>query len=190
MTGKEIQMLKKSLMALALVGAAASVQAATITACSQPVYDFGSGNVVTTVNCGTYVGTYGGNDADPLTVGGVEYDQIAKKNDGENFWTGDQTFSVTGMPGTSGTWSALVNVLYMVIKGGNEYSVYSLGSGGASSGFWATAPNQLNPQGVPQDISHISFYGEGGNEVPVPGTLGLLGLGLVGLGAVRRKQQA
>lgn len=50
--------------------------------------------------------------------------------------------------------------------------------------------NQLNAQGVPQEISHISFYGEGGNEVPVPGTLGLLGLGLVGLGAVRRKQKA
>ena len=28
------------------------------------------------------------------------------------------------------------------------------------------------------------------NEVPVPGTLGLLGLGLIGLGAVRRKQLA
>ncbi|MFM7785366.1 MAG: hypothetical protein ACKPE6_12120, partial [Gammaproteobacteria bacterium] len=46
--GKEMQMFKKTLMALALVGAAGAVQAATYVACDDPASSF-----TITVDCGT-----------------------------------------------------------------------------------------------------------------------------------------
>jgi hypothetical protein len=42
-----------------------------------------------------------------------------------------------------------------------------------------------------QGLSHVNLYGIRKQEqIPVPGTLGLLGLGLAGLGAFRRKMTA
>ena len=48
------------------------------------------------------------------------------------------------------------------------------------SGFWPA-------QGA---ISHVGIYGggDGTYELPEPGTLGLLGLGLFGMGVMRRKK--
>ena len=40
---------------------------------------------------------------------------------------------------------------------------------------------------VPQDISHVTFFGNGA-QVPEPGTILLLGLGLLGLGITTRRK--
>jgi len=54
---------------------------------------------------------------------------------------------------------------------------------GLSAGAWTFTINATDPNGASALSGQIA-------RVPVPGTLGLLGLGLVGLGLARRRQQA
>lgn len=78
---------------------------------------------------------------------------------------------------------------YLAIKDGNQlpsYYFYNLSAWNGTEtielrGFW---PNQ-------GAISHVSIWGKGsGGQIPEPVTLGLLGVGLLALGAVRRRGKA
>src|SRR5688572_22566676 len=67
--------------------------------------------------------------------------------------------------------------LVIVLKAGPTFSTFELEFGDLS-GEWITA----------QGLSHASLYGiVGDGTVPEPGTLGLLGLGLLGIGLARRR---
>jgi hypothetical protein len=96
--------------------------------------------------------------------------------------------------GKTGTWTYTPTpgepdpgVTFWVAKGGPNFNLFTDTSGLAVNGTWSTP---LNPGGNQPALSHIDFYdttGGGGTQVPVPGTLVLLGAGLVRLAVAGRK---
>ncbi|MEW5880012.1 MAG: PEP-CTERM sorting domain-containing protein [Pseudomonadota bacterium] len=105
---------------------------------------------------------------------------------------GEAGFSQTGDTGTftlsPALWGAYDSIAIGFKFGtGNkpdEWFVYALNDG-VSSGIW-TFVNVFERGG---GLSHVNLYGiTGGNDVPEPGLLGLLGLGLAMLGLMRRRK--
>lgn len=86
-----------------------------------------------------------------------------------------------------GLWSEFDTIaLGFKYGGGNEpdnWFVYELVSG-VSSGDWTYVADQGD------GLSHMNLYGKDTVQVPEPGTLALLGLGIVGLTLARRKSAA
>jgi hypothetical protein len=124
----------------------------------------------------------------------VEYDGGAE----EGSFTGSYNMSWSlddGEP-SGGTLSWVADTAYIecgecyvAVKDGNNdpryyfYDISTLWDGQEDlvfSNFWSNGPGA---------ISHISIWGVSAVEVPEPGTLGLLGLGLLGL-AYSRKRKA
>lgn len=107
-------------------------------------------------------------------------------------------FDITGSLGGSiednvdGTWDVLddlISIAYITVKAANSFALYDVQ--GANDGTWTTA-GLLTPgqNGNQPDLSHLSFWTANETvQVPEPGTLGLLGLGMLGLMTVRRKTQ-
>jgi hypothetical protein len=89
----------------------------------------------------------------------------------------------------TGTWTYTPGegdpaITAFVAKGANSFNLFS--TGGVYTDVEFFTPN--NPSGGPAGLSHMSFYDTDGDDqqLPEPGSLALLGLGLLSIVVVRR----
>jgi MYXO-CTERM domain-containing protein len=123
-------------------------------------------------------------------------------------YTWDLTSVADPSDGSMGTWvlsivpaTTLVPAQYfdfvVALKGSTAVATYFFDQAlfdGSGGGTWQFV---FSPGASPNfgDLSNLTIFGRTGDpteppELPLPGTLALLGLGLVGLGAVRRRRFA
>jgi hypothetical protein len=177
---------------------AASVSSLSFDACDGP-YEDGNGPVepdtrsftVTLDGGATCVAAGYGNlqgsqaEADAYLPG---YTYIEKNEGSDSGWIN----LVTGLTGDTGTitfdpsiWSNFTSLAIGLKSGAGQYDpdwvIFTI-TGGDTTIDWSISPTQAG------GLSHVNLYGIRGGDVPVPGTLGLLGLGLAGLGMVRRRK--
>jgi hypothetical protein len=178
---KACKKLAAGLLAALCIGGTAS--AADIL-CENPLLNHmlvDSSYVSACLDAGT--GNLTGNPLNDLFINGVGagYGFI-----GETSWSqsGDTgTFSLS--PALWGAYDSIaIGFKFGTGNQPDEWFVYALNDG-VSAGIW-TFVNVFERGG---GLSHVNLYGiTGGNNVPEPGVLGLLGLGLAMVGLMRRRK--
>lgn len=145
---------------------------------------------------GSGVGNIAGDGPDLFlsSTAGTDYDFI-EKSEGASNPTPLYSLQYAGSDGT-GTWefdeslweSFGTIALGFKFGGGSNpdnWFVYELVPN-VSSGDWTFSL----PLGGGDGLSHMNLYGKNSVQVPEPGTLALLGLGIVGLTLTRRRNRA
>lgn len=119
------------------------------------------------------------------SLGQIEINPLFGSIDGNEF-----SFTSTGQ-GT-GTWTYTPGagdpaITAFTAKGGDAFNLFS--TGGVYTDVSYVTPN--NASGNPAGLSHLSFYDTDGSEqLPEPGSLALLGLGLLVLAVAQRRRDS
>lgn len=134
-------------------------------------------------------GAYDGNNSGTtLSLNGMDWNEIARVNIDDGLTSNGLELNNGSSSGTwkyqgdMSTWESF----FVVTKASHS-------PGWAAYYFDADVTNQqsidgtwlvpwTNNNGTPRDLSHLSLYARNAQSVPEPGTLGLIGLGLLALG--------
>jgi len=124
-----------------------------------------------------------------FTFNGTDFPTI----DGSEFWFSNTDGSIPlSWTYTPGAGDPLIR--FWVIKQGNDAVVVHWDNICGATGLLeqmtvaCADPMTGGTWNALNGWSHISFYDTGGTNVPEPGTLALLGLGLMGMGFARRRK--
>ncbi len=124
---------------------------------------------------------------------------LLSKTEADGWAAGNFNLTVTGQGSTSGTWNIDLNWAALgyaqgdvlaVLKAGNRAAAYELnvnfssGDWDVSGDWWKSSKNNRLSA-----LSHFSFWVKESTPVSEPATLALFGLGLISLGAARRRQK-
>lgn len=147
-----------------------------------------SATITAETDCGPYAGNDSEENVDGL-FGYAGWDLLDKTDDTEG--SNDGIITCTGCNGSlSGSFSFtdVGRELYLIVlKFDGVFSAF-LSDSAAADWLWDTDYDGDEKYAS----SHLSVYGFGDRddeEVPEPGTLGLLGLGLLGIGIARRRNR-
>lgn len=137
---------------------------------------------------GNINGNGNGNNADPIIA--IEGFTLIDKTD-NNDGALNGALTVTGIGSTSGSFTinpavyGLFDQIAIGFKSGQgqlnpDWAVFLLADGTTAGTFSISGR---------QSLSHANLYGRGTPpaQVPLPGTMALIGMGLLGAGAVRRR---
>jgi len=98
-------------------------------------------------------------------------------------------FAFTGTGGSFGTWTYTPGpddpaINFYTAKGGPDFNLFS-NDGDPLAGDWFTPGGTTGPA-----LSHIGFYDTERGEIPEPGSLALLGVGLLGIAGLARRRRS